>query len=79
VDDDDSDKTLLKRLIDMMGHGDYSLYEPREMMEENKNHFRKVFTNFIAHHPFNPILFSSAPVPASEFETTAKTARILNA
>ena len=63
VEEDDPDKTLFKRLIDLMGHGDYSLYEPREMMEENKNHFRKIFRQFIAHHPFNPTLFPSAPAP----------------
>ncbi len=27
-----------KRVIDLMSHGDYSLYEPREMMPENKEH-----------------------------------------
>jgi len=64
VEEDDSDKTLFKRLIDLMSHGDYSLFEPREMMEENKEHFRKIFRQFIAHHPFNPTLFPSAPAPA---------------
>lgn len=65
VEADDPDKTLFKRLIDLMGHGDYSLYEPRDMMEENKKHFRKIFRQFIAHHPFNPALFPSrtAPIP----------------
>jgi hypothetical protein len=58
---DDSDKTLYKRVIDLMSHGDYSLYEPREMMEENKAHFRTIFRQFIAVHPFNPALFPSQP------------------
>lgn len=57
--DDDPDKTLYKRMIDLMSHGDYSLYEPREMMEENKAHFRTIFRQFIAGHPFNPTLFPS--------------------
>jgi len=64
VEEDDLDKTLLKRVIDLMSHGDYSLYEPREMMEENKNHFRKIFRQFIANHPFNPALFPNAPASA---------------
>jgi wobble nucleotide-excising tRNase len=55
--DDDPDKTLYKRIIDVMSHGDYSLYEPQEMMEENKAHFRTIFRQFIAGHPFNPTLF----------------------
>jgi hypothetical protein len=61
VADDDPDKTLYKRVIDLMSHGDYSLYEPREMMEENKAHFRTIFGQFIASHPFNPMLFQGRP------------------
>ena len=59
VTDDDPDRTLYKRMIDLMSHGDYSLYEPREMMEENKVYFRTIFRRFIAEHPFNPALFPS--------------------
>ncbi|MDO3620595.1 AAA family ATPase [Ralstonia pseudosolanacearum] len=59
ADDDDPYKTLYKRMIDLMSHGDYSLYEPREMMEENKVHFRTIFSQFIAGHPFNPALFQT--------------------
>jgi len=40
-----------------MSHGDYSLYEPREMMEENKAYFRTIFRQFITGHPFNRTLF----------------------
>ncbi|WP_390894603.1 AAA family ATPase [Bradyrhizobium diazoefficiens] len=61
VSDDDPNKTLYKRMIDLMSHGDYSLYEPREMMEENKAHFRTIFRQFIAMHPFNPALFPNHP------------------
>jgi hypothetical protein len=46
-------------MIDLMSHGDYSLYEPREMMEENKAHFRTIFRQFIAGHPFNTALLQS--------------------
>lgn len=57
VEKDDPDRTLYKRIIDLMSHGDYSIYEPREMMEENKAHFCDVFSKFIAKHPFNKMLF----------------------
>lgn len=57
ADEDDPDRTLYKRMIDLMSHGDYSLYEPKEMMDENKGHFRKIFRQFITRHPFNPDLF----------------------
>ena len=63
-DADDPHGTVYKRVIDLMNHGDYSLYEPREMMQENKEHFGRVLRQFIAQHPFSPTLFP-ADVPAS--------------
>lgn len=59
----DLDEALSKRMIDLMSHGDYSLYEPQEMMEENKAHFRKIFRAFLNRYPFNPELF---PATAEE-------------
>lgn len=54
---DDPNHTGYKRIIDLMSHGDYSLYEPREMMPENKEHFSRAFRQFINTHPFNKALF----------------------
>lgn len=62
-EEDDPDKTMYKRMIDLMSHGDYSLYEPKEMMDENKKHFRKILHQFIVGHPFNPALFPEEPAP----------------
>lgn len=56
-EDDDPNGTVYKRVIDLMNHGDYSLYEPREMMHENKEHFRRVLRQFISSHPFSATLF----------------------
>ncbi|MEC6745975.1 AAA family ATPase [Pseudomonas qingdaonensis] len=58
---DDPNKTLYKRVIDLMSHGDYSLYEPREMLPENKEHFGRALRQFISTHPFSPTLFGGAP------------------
>jgi len=55
---DDPNGTVYKRVIDLMSHGDYSLYEPREMMQENKDHFARVLRQFIIRHPFSPALFA---------------------
>ena len=55
---DDPSGTLYKRVIDLMSHGDYSLYEPREMVPENKLHFSRSLRQFIATHPFSPTLFA---------------------
>lgn len=43
-----------------LSHGNYSLYEPREMMDENKEHFRRILNEFISRYPFNPKLFNKA-------------------
>ena len=56
-DVDDPNGTVYKRMIDLMSHGDYSLYEPREMLPENKEHLGRVLRQFIARHPFSPALF----------------------
>lgn len=54
---DDPDQAVYKRIIDVMSHGDYSLYEPREMLQENKDHFGRILRQFISKHPFSPALF----------------------
>jgi hypothetical protein len=56
-DEDDPDKTMYARVVNIMSHGNYSLYEPVDMMEENKAIFRKVLSDFRKHFPFNPTLF----------------------
>ena len=55
---DDPNRTTYKRRIDLMSHGDYSLYEPKTMMPENREHFAVLLRKFITHHPFSPALFS---------------------
>ena len=64
-DADDEDGVLHTRLINILSHGNYSLYEPQEMLEENKNYFRKILHDFINRYPFNPALFSDPPAPAA--------------
>ncbi len=54
---DDQDGVLHKRILDILSHGNYSLYEPRDMQEENKAHFKKILKNFLNRYPFNPDLF----------------------
>lgn len=63
-DEDDPDGILHARLLNILSHGNYSLYEPQEMLEENKRYFRKILYDFLNRHPFNPALFPSAPSPS---------------
>jgi hypothetical protein len=60
-DADDEDGILHTRLINILSHGKYSLYEPQEMLDENKRYFRKILHRFINRYPFNPALFGSGP------------------
>ena len=54
--DDDTDGTLYGRLINILSHGNYSFYDPVEMLSENKEHFEKIFEDFLDFYPFNPEL-----------------------
>lgn len=60
---DDEDGILHTRLVNILSHGNYSLYEPQEMLEENKGYFKEILHSFITRYPFNPALFPSAPSP----------------
>jgi hypothetical protein len=59
-DDDDQDGVLYKRLLNILSHGKYSLFEPKPMLEENKAYFRKILHDFLNNYPFNPELFPQA-------------------
>ena len=60
-DDEDSDGVLHARLINIMSHGNYSLFEPQQMLDENKAYFRQILHSFLSRYPFNPDLL---PQPA---------------
>ncbi len=57
-DDDDPEGILHTRLVNVMSHGNYSLFEPTEMVPENKDYFRRILNDFMERFPFNPELFA---------------------
>jgi hypothetical protein len=57
-DDDDPDGVVYGRLLNIMNHGNYSLYEPTEMVPENKDAFRRILSNLRDQYTFNPELFN---------------------
>ncbi len=59
-DRDDPDGILHARLVNVLSHGNYSLYEPQEMLPENKEYFRKILRDFMSNYRFNPELFAAA-------------------
>lgn len=46
------DAGLYARALNLLSHGQYSIYEPREMIEDNKVLFRKMYDAFIARYRF---------------------------
>lgn len=56
-DPDDDDGTLHFRYVQLLSHGGYSLFEPAEMLPENKDIFRRILANFMSDYRFNPALF----------------------
>ena len=63
-DEVDIDGVLHTRLLNLLSHGGYSLYEPREMLDENKRYFRKMLYEFTNRYPFNPELLPAVPEDA---------------
>ncbi|EAY30981.1 AAA family ATPase [Microscilla marina] len=48
----DEDEVLFNRAVQLMSHGGYSVYEAKEMVEDNKKIFRKVLTSFLDKYEF---------------------------
>lgn len=46
------DEGLHARALNLLSHGKYSLYEPREMLEDNKALFRKILDGFVKRYAF---------------------------
>ncbi|MGR6872918.1 AAA family ATPase [Pseudomonas sp. HK3] len=65
-EDDDPDGVLHARIINILSHGNYSLFEPMEMTEENKGHFRRILENFRNNYRFNPELFVEPAEPQDQ-------------
>ena len=45
------------RIVNLLSHGNYSLFDPKEMVEENKEYFRNILNNFLEDYNFNQKLF----------------------
>lgn len=58
IDDDDEDKTLYHRYVQIFNHGGYSLFEPTPMAQDSKDQFKAIFDNFKRNYKFNDALFT---------------------
>lgn len=54
---DDLEGRLHTRLLNLLSHGGYSVYEPTEMQGDNKREFGPMLRRFLREHAFNAQLF----------------------
>jgi len=48
-----NDEVLYARALNLLSHGQYSLYEPRAMGEDTKDLFKKILTAFLDRYHFD--------------------------
>lgn len=49
---DQKDKDLHARALNLLSHGAYSIYDPKEMVPDNKELFKHILTNFLNRYEF---------------------------
>lgn len=54
---DAANEPVYTRIVNLLSHGNYSLFDPKEMVEENKEYFRNILNNFLEDYNFNQRIF----------------------
>ncbi|WP_299845841.1 hypothetical protein [uncultured Jannaschia sp.] len=50
--DNDEDRALFNRALNLLSHGAYAIHEPTEMGEDNKKLFRRILRDFVTRFEF---------------------------
>jgi hypothetical protein len=56
-EENDPDGIIHARLINVLSHANYLVFEPTEMIDENKEYFGEILDDFMNNYRFNPELF----------------------
>lgn len=57
-EDDDLDDVIFARMTNLLSHGNHSIFNPLEMVEDNKEIFRNILNRFLENYKFNDKLFT---------------------
>jgi wobble nucleotide-excising tRNase len=57
--DTDEDVAFHNRMVNLMSHGSYSIFEPVEMVDDNKQIFKEILERFLDDYNFNEALYST--------------------
>jgi hypothetical protein len=64
--DNEEDRALYNRALNLLSHGKYAIHEPTEMGEDNKELFRRILGDFTTKFQFDlPDILAVAPVAAA--------------
>lgn len=57
-EDDDLDDVIFARMTNLLSHGNHSIFNPLEMVEDNKEIFKNILSRFLENYKFNDKLFT---------------------
>jgi hypothetical protein len=64
--DNEEDRALYNRALNLLSHGKYAIHEPTEMVNDNKDLFRRILGDFTTKFQFDlPDILAATPVAAA--------------
>jgi wobble nucleotide-excising tRNase len=65
-DQNDPDGLIHERILNLLSHGGYSLFEPRELLEDNKQYLKQILDELRKNYRFNSELFKTQEMTGAE-------------